>query len=242
MRLWDRLHAYHRFWRFRLHVERQEIALLLAGNYRGATVLDVGANRGAYSYWMHRAVAPAGRVVAFEPQPELASYLGELKNAFKLRQLSIVGSAVSDKSGERSLVRPRKHWGASSFHLDPNQPDCDVLRVPVTTLDEHFAQHDGPPVRFIKCDVQDHEPFVFRGAKNLLTKHRPTLLFEQIDKCVRTGEAASFLAELGYSGYFFYQRQLVSVCELPRLRPLIPAPHLNYVYRFEGKQPHQAAA
>jgi FkbM family methyltransferase len=242
MNLLDRLHAYHRFWRFRLRVERQEIALLLAGDFRGATILDVGANRGAYSYWMHRVAGPQGRVIAFEPQPELVAYLGEIKSAFRLQRLTVVGSALSDEPGELSLVRPRDHWGASSFHLDANLPNCDVLRVPVTTLDDYLANEDGPPVRFIKCDVQDHEPHVFRGGANLLNTHRPTLLFEQTDECVRNGAAAAFLKEQGYRGYFFYQKNLVSVSELSHLRPLLPAPHLNYVYRHEGAVRQKTAA
>jgi FkbM family methyltransferase len=191
---------------------------------------------------MHRVAGPLGRVIAFEPQPELVEYLGELKAAFKLPRLTVVGSAVSDKPGEMSLIRPRDHWGAGSFHLDPRQPNCDVLRVPVTTLDDYFANRDVPPIRFIKCDVQDHEPHVFRGAKNLLTAQRPTLLFEQTDDCVEVGAADAFLSELGYQGYFFFQKQLVSVSELPRLRPLLPAPHLNYVYRHESMRRQNVAA
>ena len=44
-------------------------------------MVDVGANHGIYSYWMHKKVGAGGNVVAFEPQAELGIYLGQLKNA-----------------------------------------------------------------------------------------------------------------------------------------------------------------
>ena len=71
MRLFDRLHFLHRAWRYRLRAERDELAFVLSRDLRGATVLDIGANRGIYSYWMHRVVGATGQVIAFEPQPEL---------------------------------------------------------------------------------------------------------------------------------------------------------------------------
>lgn len=233
MRFWDRLHAYHRFWRYRLRTERREIALMLSQDFGDSTVLDVGANRGAYSYWMHQSVGPRGNVVAFEPQPELSQYLAEVKKSFKLPQLTIANTALSDRPGTLSLVRPKTHWGGSSFHLDPSEPDCDVLEVPVTTLDQYVSNHDLPPVRFIKCDVQDHEAQVFRGATSTLLRDRPLLLIEQTEPCMQDGSLGEHLSELGYRGYFFYRDELVSVAALPKLRDQIKAPFLNYVYRVE---------
>jgi len=43
MHIFERAHAYHRVWRYRLRTERQEIAYLLSRNLRGATVADIGA-------------------------------------------------------------------------------------------------------------------------------------------------------------------------------------------------------
>jgi FkbM family methyltransferase len=231
MNLWQRANAYHRFWRYRLRTERNEIALMLRLNLAGGTLIDAGANRGAYSYWLHKCAGSDGCVLAFEPQPELVEYLGELKHDFRLNRLTVVGSALSEAPGKLALVRPRAHWGAASFHLDEDQLDCDVLSVPVTTLDSYLGDRQLPPVRFIKCDVQDHELFVFRGAKRVLQTYRPTLLFEQTEECVKTGAAHALLAELGYRGFFFFRGKLVEVDRLRELRSKIAAPHLNYVYR-----------
>lgn len=242
MRPWDLICAYHRFWRYRLRAEREELSYLLKQRLAGSTIIDIGANRGAYSYWMHRCAGPHGRVVAFEPQPELTEYLGQLKRSFRLGNLTIVPAALSDHPGRLPLVRPRTHWGGASFHLGHEQPDCDVISVPVSTLDEHFANSDCSDVRFIKCDVQDHEFHVMRGGANLLATQKPTLLIEQTDDCFRFGELSRFLCSLGYRGYFFYRRQLVGIEEWTTLRPQIAAPFLNYIYRFEHNRSLRAAS
>jgi len=54
--------------------------------------------------------------------------------------------------------------------------------MPVTAqrLDDFVAETpDLPrPIRFIKCDVQDHELRVLQGGERVLQEDRPTLLLE----------------------------------------------------------------
>lgn len=139
MRLFDRLHALHRFWRYRLRTERSELAFLLGRDLRGHTVVDAGANRGAYSYWMHKAVGAQGNVVAFEPQPELTTYLCDLRASFGLNRLTIVPSGLSSQSRQTQLVRPRHHWGAASLHLAANE-STELVPITLTTLDDYFSE------------------------------------------------------------------------------------------------------
>jgi FkbM family methyltransferase len=228
MHLFERAHAYHRIWRYRLRTERQEIAYLLSRELRGATVVDIGANRGVYSYWMHRAVGPDGHVIAFEPQPELAAYLRDLKETLGLDRLTVVEAALSSSVGERQLVRPQIHWGAGSLELEPGS-DRDALTVVTTTLDEYFLRSALRPVRFIKADIQGHEHACFVGGERLLRGDRPTVLCESEDDHLE--RVRGYLESLGYDGFFFVRGELVSLSELGRLRGSIAAPYLNYVFR-----------
>jgi len=227
MHIFERAHAYHRVWRYRLRTERQEIAYLLSRDLRGATVADIGANRGVYSYWMHKAVAPDGNVVAFEPQPELAAYLQELKAALGLNRLTIAQTALSSSIGERRLVRPRDHWGAASLELEPDS-GRDTLTVATTTLDEYFLRSPLRPLRFIKADIQGHEYACFVGGERLLREDRPVVLCESED--AELERVRSYLTSLEYEGFFFLRGQLVPIPGLERLRSTIPAPYLNYVF------------
>jgi len=179
MNAWQRLHFLHRAWRYRLRAEKFGVSFLLSRDLCGKTALDIGAHWGVYAYWMHRRVGAQGRVIAFEPQPEMAAHLRDLRECLRLHRLEIAETALSSEGGERNLVRPREHWGGASFHGPCRaHREHDLIPVRVTTLDSYLENHPARPVRFIKCDVEGHERHVFQGARRVLLEDRPDLLFE----------------------------------------------------------------
>lgn len=223
-------HMLHRAWRYRLRTERDEIGFLLEQDLDGKLAVDIGANRGIYSYWMHKKVGPNGKVVGFEPQPEMIKALEQLKNSFKLSNFTIVHSGLSTEPGELQLVRRPDHWGGASFEREPTG-DEESMIVPVTTLDQHAQEHFDRPVSFIKCDVEGHEPMVFQGAERVLREDRPTLLFECHERQLADGSFFAYLEGLGYSGSFFFDGGLLPIDRLDELRARIEKPYLNYVFR-----------
>ena len=80
----------HRAWRYRLRTESPEGKFLLEHLEAGQTALDLGAHKGALSYWMCRRVRRSGKVIAFEPLPELAAYLRHIQRVYPLPQLKVV--------------------------------------------------------------------------------------------------------------------------------------------------------
>ena len=94
MKFIERLHAMHRIWRYRLRQERLELALVRKLVAPGQAVLDVGGNRGAYTYWLSKAVGPSGSVYAFEPQPELAQYIEESARTFRLSNVKVINTCL----------------------------------------------------------------------------------------------------------------------------------------------------
>ncbi len=226
----DYWHMIHRAWRYRLRTERDEIRFLLQQDLGGKLALDIGANRGIYSYWMHKQVGPTGRVVAFEPQPEMVEALEKLKGSFGFRGLEIVQTGLSTEPGELRLVRKPNHPGGASFEREPTGDEQSLI-VPVTTLDLYAESNFDRPVAFIKCDVEGHEPAVFRGGERVLREDKPALLFECHENQVRDGEFFGYLEGLGYDGSFFFKGQLHQIGELEQLREKIDKPYLNYVFR-----------
>ncbi len=242
--LFERVHHLHRAWRYRLRSERDELAFMRRCDLAGRTAVDIGAHRGIYSWWMHRAVGPAGRVVAFEPQPEMLEHLGRLKRSFHLDRLTIEASGLSSAPGRMQLVRETGHSGGA--RLDPTGATAqrgaaasasgaaraiESFDVPITTLDDYFAAHGGPPVAFIKCDVEGHESAVFEGGRELLQRDRPALLVEIHDRRVREGTLVRFLNELDYEAFFPHRGRLVPMSEFDTLRPTIGKAYLNYIFR-----------
>lgn len=222
MRWLDKIHFLHRAWRYRLRTEKFGVSFLLSRDLAGRTAVDIGANRGIYSYWMSGRVGSNGRVIAFEPQPELASQLRELRMDFGLTNLEIVEAGLSDTDARLVLKRPRNHWGGASLepgtHADETTA-CDDIPIDVTTLDGFFRNHASRPIAFIKCDVEGHEGRVFQGARTILSVDRPDLLFE----CHRAGEpdceVFALLTTLDYEGFCFFGGGLAPIADYRSLRP-----------------------
>lgn len=201
----DAVRMLYRAWRYRWRLDREEIRFVRRHLAPGDTAVDIGAHKGAYAYWMHRAVAPAGRVVCFEPQPELAGYLGRMKAALRLDRLEVENLALSSRAGEMTLAVPGGRPSPSgTLEAGLIEGAHATYPVHVTTLDDHFGA--DTPVRLIKCDVEGHELEVFRGGERLLRAQRPLLLFECEERHHRrhtSGEVFAFLEGLGYQGCFF---------------------------------------
>tara|TARA_R100000687_G_C6430331_1_gene155350 strand:+ start:580 stop:1299 length:720 start_codon:yes stop_codon:yes gene_type:complete len=226
--LFESVHMLHRAWRYRNRTERDELRFLLAQQLRGKLVLDIGANAGIYSYWMSKAVGREGRVIAFEPQPEMIDALKKLRHSFKLHQLEIAETGLSSQPGQATLRRVMSHLGGASIERDLPEAD-DSFTIPLTTIDAYIEEHADRPVSFIKCDVEGHEPAVFAGAMNTLQRDMPTLLFELHDKQVNESDLFEQLGSIGYSAYYLHDGRQHPIEELAQARASIDKPYLNYV-------------
>ncbi len=193
-----------------------EIRALLGELSAGATAVDVGANKGAYLYWMRRAVGPAGRVFAFEPQPGLARYLEAVCARIGWDNVVVRECAVSDAAGVRVLHVPgwENSPGASLEEAAAAGPGTRDREVAADTLDHQLA--GAGRLALIKVDVEGHELAVFRGAERTLAESRPVLLFECEARHL-TGHAPPdvfrHLERLGYRGQFFSPEGLRPVAE-----------------------------
>ncbi len=220
-----------RAWRYRYRLDPGEITFILGEVQKGDLVVDVGAHKGAYTYWLARAVGKEGSVFAFEPQPALAKSLERL---FAHDGRVIVHHlALSSRNQDRALFIPgwssspgatlEKRSGTEGRHID----------VPTTTLDSFFKGRDVP-ISLIKCDVEGHELEVFKGARSILETDRPMLLFECENRHLSGGtiqDVFTFLEELGYEGAYFQGIRLRQLAELSADQHGDPS-RPNYVNNF----------
>ena len=200
----DRLKWSYRAFRYRYRLERQESRRLLQHLDAGDSVVDVGAHQGAYTSWMHRAVGPAGKVYAFEPQPVLAERLRQLTSASAYDNVVVENLGLSSSRGSLVLNVPGDGTSPGASFEDGDGGGRSYP-VSVTTLDEYFDSGEARRVRLLKCDAEGHELEVFRGAQRLLTEARPCLLFEcerRHRKSGRVDDVFSWLQALGYRGFF----------------------------------------
>jgi FkbM family methyltransferase len=202
----ERLKWHYRAWRYRLKLEKQEIRWLRRLIQPGDCVVDIGAHKGAYTYWMRRAAGSEGQVFAFEPQPRLAALLRRLHRGAGCRNVVIEAMGLSSKPGTLTLKVPGRDTSPSASFEDTEDSRLHGHRVPVpvTTLDAYLGGRPRIRISLIKCDAEGHELEVFRGARQVLLRDRPHLLFECETRHLAGGrpeDVFAFLQELGYRGY-----------------------------------------
>jgi len=150
----------------------------------GSTVIDVGANFGAYTVAMARLVGSSGKVVAFEPLPETADILA--RQVATSENVVVIREALSDGQRESIDLRaPFLMGGVPEPALaavdpvpwkDEGLQTWRVFRVSVRRLDDHLPLlHD---VSFIKVDVEGHEVAFLSGAADTIQRFRPVLQLE----------------------------------------------------------------
>lgn len=135
--------------------------------------LDIGANKGVYTYFLSR-LCPS--VCAYEPNPELFAFLRRAAR----RNVEVRSLALSDHCGEATLSVPVVNRRQIPGHgrLAPAFPYAvdrlETFRVQLRRLDDCGHRDVG----FIKIDVEGHEEAVLDGAANLFERDRPTLVIE----------------------------------------------------------------
>jgi FkbM family methyltransferase len=232
----------HRGWRYRRRVDPDEIHWMRGALREGDVVVDAGAYKGGYTYWMRRAVGPTGTVFAFEPQPEIASHLQDCVDAFGWANVSVVRAALSSEPGERTLLVPGGMPSpGASLHGASLPSGSTGYPVRLDTLDHFLDGHArGARVRLIKCDVEGHELDVFSGATGTLEAYRPLLLFEceaRHDPTRSVQDVFDHLRALGYRGSFFLAGERIDVDQLDLSRHQVEGrrPYVNnFVFVPEG--------
>lgn len=226
MKLKDKLRLWHRAWRFIAKTEKHEIALVRSVVSPGELVLDIGAHKAGFTYWMSKAVGSHGRVIAFEPIPHLAAYLRDVASVVRGGTIEVVETALSNEIGKAELFFPGPHLGCASLETTRTLLQ-DPITVTTTTLDRFMAnQPQDQRVSFIKCDVEHHELAVFEGATETIAKHRPILLFESGN--LHNGQdhyqpVFELLKSLGFEGRFFNGSELVIIDEFDAERHDAPS-------------------
>jgi FkbM family methyltransferase len=147
----------------------------------GMTVYDIGANIGFFSLLAARLVGAAGRVTAFEADPEIAARLRENVERNKGAPISVEEKAVWSSSSPVFFARadaevsPDRGLG-HVIDNDAERSAVGTIRVEAVSIDEYVGKAEGPD--FIKCDVEGAEVEVFRGAAKLLNEKLPIILCE----------------------------------------------------------------
>jgi FkbM family methyltransferase len=133
----------------------------------GDTVLDVGANLGAYAVLFGQWVGPAGRVFAFEPAPQARLGLERHVALNGLHDRVVVRpEAIAATDGTVRFRASGPHGDNRIVRLDRDDGP-DRIDVATTSIDTFCRERNLHP-RFIKVDVEGAELDVLRGARETI--------------------------------------------------------------------------
>ena len=143
-----------------------DIEFLLKGSEQNSNFVDIGSNIGLYSQPLARN-APKGRVIAVDANPVMVQQLNFNAKASNLKNLSVIFSAVSDKTGYGSLIIRNDDDAIVAI----NEQNSDG--IPIRTLQDILDESKIEKIFGLKIDVEGHEdlalaPFLLSADKDRL--------------------------------------------------------------------------
>jgi FkbM family methyltransferase len=141
----------------------EEARLLRKMVREGMQVVDIGANIGLYTLLLAQLAGKAGRVFAFEPEPNLFSTLCENCGANDALNISPFQCAAGASNG-RAMFQ-RSTFNSGDNRLGEARSNLKPFEVEVARLDDVLPVRR---VQFIKLDVQGHELGALAGMQEVI--------------------------------------------------------------------------
>jgi FkbM family methyltransferase len=140
----------------------------------GWTVMDIGANIGAHTLRLAKAVGPQGQVFAFEPTDFAYAKLVRNISLNSWPNVFAYKIGLSDQNRQSQEINFRSSWRTDGKRAD------GVSIVDFQRLDDWCLANRVNRVDLIKLDVDGNEFPVLSGAKQLIERCRPLFLMEAV--------------------------------------------------------------
>jgi FkbM family methyltransferase len=190
-----------------------EEAAYLAREAKGARlVLDIGANVGYFTRLFAEHVAPDGRVVAFEPNPEPFRYL--VRNTRRFPNVLALPVGLAEKPGVFDLFTSEHDSATGSLSSNVvHQTMGSVarlrsVRVTLTRTEDLLAALGLDEPDLVKVDVEGWELNVFRSFGPRLARWQRTRFLFELNPAAMRGAGVSvsslvdFWTQAGYRLFF----------------------------------------
>ncbi|OFY47980.1 MAG: hypothetical protein A2W85_11055 [Bacteroidetes bacterium GWF2_41_31] len=158
-----------------LKYDRLTIQILEKVVSESSNCIDVGCHKGEMLDLILK-YAPLGTHYAFEPIPVM---FNALQAKYTRPNIHLFNSALSDRKGTTSFNYVKNapaYSGIMKRKYDVKTPDIEEINVRLELLDHIIPVEQS--IQFIKIDVEGAEYGVLKGAKMLLMKYKPFVVFE----------------------------------------------------------------
>jgi len=168
----------------------------------GDVVFDIGANIGEWSLPACSRAGRDGKVIAFEPIPEMAAAIAKSFKVNGFDQGHVVEAAMSDQAGETTFTVCSGEDGSGDTalsHIGEEGPSGKRLKVACLTVDDFVAEQKFEKLDCLKIDVEGWELSVLKGAAETLRSLKPKLVFETGHETPEgRKDTATYLEMVGY--------------------------------------------
>jgi FkbM family methyltransferase len=198
---------------------------------KGELAVEIGANIGQNCSMMAYKTGSDGRVIAFEPHPEIFEELRTNAGLWPKRMsqhIQLENFALSETTGEAWLTDGsdfHRNRGTASL-CEPATMAGRKFKVNIRTLDEYLAKSEKAGV--CKIDVEGHELAVLKGAERSLSRKAiRDIIFEDFEPMF--SPTAEFLRNHDYVLY-----QLTATWWQPILTKVLPGvtPPEGFSYNY----------
>ena len=173
----------------------KDVPLLIRRFMRpGDTFIDIGANYGIHTLLGAKLVGDAGKVFAFEPNPDSYDRTKAHLTINGIRNTTVYQMGLGDAPGELQLSGGDKNTG--EFTLRPVPGATHQFKVQINRLDDVISPDQLQNRTLIKIDTEGFEHHVLRGMDQILTYPNLAIICEVTDQWLRqTGSSAQQLID-----------------------------------------------
>ena len=181
--------------------ERNTIRHLIKLINPGMTIVDVGANIGAYTLVLSKHLS-GGQIYSFEPNPRTLKFLKKNIEINQVKNVNVIEFGLSDCEETAMLNTP----SLSQASINKFKTSDQVEAIKLITLDKFCSENNINNIDILKIDIEGHEKKCLDGSAGIIDKSKNIIIIMEIDQnCYEAGYKKEFLFNYlinkGFTGF-----------------------------------------
>lgn len=174
-----------------LHFSKNKKTVLIAGAYFGDQAIPIANN-----------IRDTGTCYAFEPNKGNSDIIEANAKLNELSNVKVINLALWNESNKRLTFQGED--ALASTVITDQDSEQSLITI---TIDDFVSQNKINQVDLLMIDVEGSELNVLKGAKNVLHKYKPIVVFEthslynDWSKGLQNSDSVRLMKELGYTVY-----------------------------------------
>lgn len=191
--------------------------------YTNIVFIDIGASIGEFAISM-ASVREVKKVIAIEPQPETRAALLRSFQLIEKEKYEVLEYGISDYNGIGKFeINSKAPMGARIASLKEN---IETIDVTIKRLDDCVNLKNTDDNLIILIDIEGGELMAIRGAKNIIKKYSPLIIFEYNDSTKKYFSLDDMRSEIpNYSLYNLDNENGELILDLDRTWNIVALPN-----------------